>query len=79
MKEDPREAMLVQIATLCASIAATYRSADELVKFANQLDGKPTAESMRDVARRQRVRILEMEAQLAVLNATFTERFGTEL
>lgn len=71
MSKDLREAMLEQMAVLCTSITNLNMSADELVKSANLLDGQPVSGAMRDVARRQRVKILEMEGQLAVLTVAF--------
>jgi hypothetical protein len=78
MSEDLREEMLRLMADLCTRIAASNMSADELAKSADRLEGQPAAAAMRDVARRQRVQILQMEGQLAALNVAFAERFGME-
>jgi|GEM_PF-3001033 len=79
MNERLQEAMLGRMVALCTSITNLTMSADELVRSADLLDGQPLAGAMRDVARQQRVKILEMEGQLAALNVALTDRFGTEL
>lgn len=78
MSEDLREAMLGQISAFHANIATLTTAADELVRSANLLDGRPTAVLMRDLARRQRVKVLEMQGQLAALKQAYTERFHRE-
>lgn len=78
MSEDLRKAMLREIVALCTNIAELNTTADELVRTANQLDGHPVSEAMRNIARQKRVKVLEMQGQFAVLNAAYTERFGTE-
>ena len=77
MSEDLREAMLGRTAALCTSITTLNATADELVKSANLLAGRPAAKAMRNVAQRQRVKIVEMMGKLAALNVTYAERFGT--
>ncbi|MGN8095424.1 hypothetical protein [Methylobacterium sp. 22177] len=77
MSEDLRQAMHGRMVALCTSITTLNATADGLVRSADLLDRKPAAKAMRDVARRQRVKILEMQGRLAALNVTYTERFGT--
>lgn len=74
-----KEAMLDRMVKLSASIAALNTAADQLAKSAGQCEGKPMPGAMIDIARRQRVKVLEMQGQLAALNVTFTERFGVDL
>ena len=77
MSKDPREAMLAEMLTLCLKIEVLNVSADEMLRSADQLDGQPLSEALRDDARRKRVKILELQAQHAALNVAFKERFGT--
>lgn len=77
MSKAIREAMLGAMVALCNRIVASNAVADEMTRSANRLDGRPTAEIMRGIARRQRVKVLEMEGQLAALNDSYDKRFGT--
>ena len=67
MSEDLREGMFGRISALRASIVTLNTIADELLRSANLLNGRPTAALMRSLAQRQRVKVLEMQGQLAAL------------
>lgn len=78
MSEDLREAMLGRMSALCSGIAALSRTADELARSAHLLEGGPVAERMRGHARRQRIRVLEMQGRLAALSHAYTKRFDAD-
>ena len=58
--------------------ATLSTAADQLVKSARQTEGRSISDALLDIARRQRVKILELEGQLAALEVTFTKRFGAK-
>ena len=70
--------MLSRMLALSTNIAALSTAADQLVKSARQTEGRSISDALLDIARRQRVKILELEGQLAALEVTFTKRFGAK-
>lgn len=79
MSEGLCDAMTEQMAVICTNIATLNMAADQLGRSASLCEGKPLSDRLRDTARRQRVKVLELQGQLAVLNVSFEERFGLEL
>ena len=79
MSKSLKAAMLDRMVKLSANIAALSSAADQLAKSSRQCDGKPMSDALIDITRRQRVKVLEMQGQLAALNVAFTERFGVDL
>ncbi|MDE4915121.1 hypothetical protein PQI07_31305 [Methylobacterium sp. 092160098-2] len=63
MSEGLRQAMLGRMKALQANITTLNMIADELEKSANLLDAQPKAKDMRGLARRQRVKVLEMRTR----------------
>lgn len=78
MSQGLRDAMLDQMAVLGTSITTLNMSAGELVRSAGLLDGQPASDAMRNVARQQRVKILEMHWHLAALHEEYATRFHSE-
>ena len=79
MSKRLKDAMLDRMVKLSASIAALNTSADQLAKSSRQCEVKPMSNALIDIARRQRVKVLEMQGQLAALDVAFTQRFGVDL
>ncbi|GJE52131.1 hypothetical protein GOFOIKOB_5199 [Methylobacterium tardum] len=75
---DVRRAMLKLIDALTNEAFRTEAIADELVRVAEAFSGQPGADAIRDTARRQRVRALELRGQLAALRTEYAVRFLPE-
>jgi hypothetical protein len=75
MNEGLREAMLGRMDALRITIEALNTTADELVRSANLLDGRPVAEALRGRAQRRRVKVLGMQGRLAALSERYAAQF----
>lgn len=67
--------MLEMMAALATAIVAFNAVADELAATASACHGQPFAEVMLGLSRRQRVKALEMQGQLAALSDAYAARF----
>lgn len=79
MSDDLQQVLLGLMATLCNCINRLDASANELMMSADLLEDKSISNTMRDIARGYRVKILEMHGQIAALNTAFTDLFGTDV
>ncbi|UYW24769.1 hypothetical protein OKC48_15955 [Methylorubrum extorquens] len=77
MSEDPnaRKAMLDQLKTIRNSIFVLGGMADETAQMASEIPDRFESDVWREIARRHRVKAIELQGQYAALSAEYTARF----
>lgn len=70
--------MLAYLDTLHKGIVALEVMADELIEAARTSTDPDAADIMVTVARRHRIRVLEMQGQFAALKKVYSERYHDE-
>ena len=74
-----QKAMLDLMDALLEAVIRTEATADALVQAATELSNLPAAETIRQAARYEQVKALELRSRLAALRDEYAKRFPLEL